>query len=234
MSDKFTKIYNNHMRTKEYLEFMDSKYFSTYMFLRGAIIRDSEFVKFGANRNTETYALFYTYFKNGKLVSHYALSSMAKYFNKTKGAISKRIKELEKKGFIKIHRRLTKDGVANDYEFGYYTGEYGTGDYTEHYYLDEYFDKIYQKQRDEREAAKFEASFHKVSNEDKIVEIDINKFDNIVVTENSTLKDVILQFNNPKDYVDFRMHRAGRTFDTIEADKSYREWYKIYNSCKCL
>lgn len=145
MRDDFMKIYNDHMRATEFLEFMDSKCFSTYMFLRAAIIREREFVSFGKGRNTDSYRIYYIYFKKGKLVARYSMATMGEYFNKAKSVISKRIKELEKRGFIKIHKFITDTGIAYDYELGYYTGTFGTDDYKEHYYMDEYFDKLCNK-----------------------------------------------------------------------------------------
>lgn len=230
MGNNFMKIYNEHTRTTEFLEFMESKSFSTYMFLRASIIRDSEFIRYGAGRNTDAYRIYYTYFRHGKLVAHYAMSTMAKYCNKTKGAMSKRIKELEDKGFLKIHKYKTKDGIAYDYEFGYYTGKYGTDDYREYYYLDDYFDKIYAEERIKREEAKFNSQFNKVVDEEvKEAYVDTSKFDLIKIKPDATLRDVINMFDDPNEYVEFIMYSEGRTFGDEELKKHFKNWYAVHN-----
>ena len=146
----FTKICNKHMMTKEYLEFMENKCFSTYIFLRGSIIKESDYVLNSEPLKPDTYRLYHTYYKNNKLVTHYTMSTMGKYFNKTKSAISKRIKELEVRGFIKIYKYISRlDGITYDYELGWYDGEYGCADYKEYYYMDNYFDKVCENYTDD-------------------------------------------------------------------------------------
>ena len=233
MSNNFMKIYNEHTRTSEFLEFMENKCFSTYMFLRGSIIRESDYVTNGKALKTDAYRIYHTYFKKNKLVSHYAMSTMGKYFNKTKSVISKRIKELEEKGFIKIHKYMTKDGVNYDYEIGYYTGKYGTDDYKEYYYMDNYFDKVYEKERTKKEEEKFNLNFADLDSNDEIVEddyIDTDKLKFIEIKPGTTLRDVISLFDDPKKYLEFRMYKEGRAITEEAAKQHYKNWYAVHNT----
>jgi predicted transcriptional regulator len=156
MGDNYMKVYNNHTRTKEFLQFMETSRFSTYMFLRGAIIRGSAYIDYGKKINTESSRIYNDYFKKGKLVSHYSIKDMAEFCGKNKSSISRRIADLEKDGFIRIHKRNTPKGISYDYELGGHTGVYGKDSYEEWYYMDNHFSKIYDKQRCIREDAKWE------------------------------------------------------------------------------
>ncbi len=148
MSDEFIKVYNNHMRTKEYIAFKMTNKSALYEFLRTHIIRESDRIKTPVSSGNGDYRIYRNYFKKGKLVSSYSQEKISEYFGISQPAISKHIKALVEKGFIKIHRRPTTAGVAYDYEFGWYTGKYGTDDYKEYYYLDEHFNKVVENYKE--------------------------------------------------------------------------------------
>lgn len=142
MSEMFIKVYNNHMRTKEYIAFKMTNKSVLYEFLKANIIRESVSIKTPVSSVNSGYRIYRDYFKKGKLVSSYSQEKISEYFGISQPAISKHIIALSKEGFIKIHKILTAGGIAYDYELGWYDGEYGSADYKEYYYLDEHFDKI--------------------------------------------------------------------------------------------
>lgn len=148
MSDEFIKVYNNHMRTKEYIAFKMTNKSALYEFLRTHIIRESDRIKTPVSSGNGDYRIYRNYFKKGKLVSSYSQEKISEYFGISQPAISKHIIALSKEGFIKIHKILTAGGIAYDYELGWYDGECGCADYFEYYYLDEHFDKIVENYKE--------------------------------------------------------------------------------------
>jgi DNA-binding transcriptional ArsR family regulator len=152
----FLKIEHKFFRTKEYLNFLRKPEMATYYFLRSAIIRNSKEVQIGGGNAKYIY---YNYFNNGKLVSRYPQKLIGEYMGIKQPSVSKHILYLVKNGFIKVHERKVKDGVAKYYEFGKWEGEWDSNSYKEIYYLDEYFIEIYKKEKEERDFNKYEIEY---------------------------------------------------------------------------
>lgn len=217
MSDKFIKVYNKFYTTKEYITFKMTNKSALYEFLRAYIIRESDRIKIPIRGGNGGYRIYRDYFKKGKLVSSYSQEKISEYFGISQPAISKHIKALVEKGFIKIHRRPTAEGVAYDYEFGWYTGESGKPDYKEHYYLDEYFSKLADEERKLRDEAKY----------GKYDEGPLEMVEENPITAAEEYEHIISKFKTPDGFVAYAMEQCGRAFSAEEMRQHRELWEEV-------
>lgn len=227
MGNNFIKVMSNHFKVDEYIKFMRSPQFVVYMFLKNAIIRESaELVGLKNSKMSEKAGRIYNNYFRGKckLVSTYSLNNMAKYLKMSKTRLSAHVNKLEDDGFIKIHKRSTPLGQANDYEFGYYTGKFGSADYKEHYYADEYFDKLYNETKEE-----------KPDEEEYTIEnyIEDNKYvyENLHIDDTWSGLDVMRVFSNKLDYITYKQCEMGR-FLTDEEKNTFGERWAFSHKAK--
>ena len=221
MSNQFIKNYNRFYRTKEYLKFKIATKSVVYEFLRAAIIRESFSVKLPVHGGNGGSRIYRDFFKNGKLVSSYSQKNIAECFGFSQQAISRHIKALVKDGFIKLHKRETDMGIAYDYEFGWYTGEFGKPDYKEYYYLDEYFDKVYTEERKARD----EAKFGKYDYDGPLEEVEREE-----LTPEEEYGHIIIKFKTPDGFVVYAMEQAGRVFSADEMRQHRALWERVHSA----
>lgn len=228
MSDnKFIKIMSNYLKVDEYIKFMRSPQFVVYMFLRNAIIRESAgLVELKKNTmSTGAGRIYTTYFRKGKLVSTYSLNNVAEYLGMNKSNVSRHVNKLNDDGFIKIHKRNTPLGQANDYEFGVYTGQFGSGNYKEHHYADQYFDKLYNERKNTKN---LEIS------EDYTIEmyIEENKhvYGHLNIDDTWSGLNIMRAFNNKLDYITYKQCDCGRFLTEEEKETLGDRWMCSYKT----
>lgn len=223
MADNFIKVMFNHLKVDEYVEFMSTPQYRVYMFLRCAIIRESaELVGIKNNKMTRGAGRIYSdYFRDKrKLVSTYSLKNLSKYLNISKANLSRYVNRLNDAGFIKINKRTTELGLANDYEFGYYDGKFGTESYKEHYYMDEHFDKLYEDRIENMKSdnTKEEYTINEYINEHKYV------YEYLHIDDTWSGLDVMRAFTNKLDYITYKQCEMGRFLTDDEKNTFGDRW----------
>jgi hypothetical protein len=131
-------------KNNEFLKWFGTKECALYYFLKSYIIRESYL--FNEPWYHPGYFIYINYFRNGMLVARYSQEDLAKIFKTDEKRIRERLRNLAKKGFItKIKTRKGSVDVMY-YQFGTWTGEYGTDTYKESYFLNQLHDLKVQEE----------------------------------------------------------------------------------------
>jgi hypothetical protein len=125
-------------KSNEFLKWFGTKECALYYFLKSYIIRESYL--FDEPWYHPGYFTYINYFKNGMLVARYSQEDLANIFRTDKKRIKDRLRGLNKKGFIKKIKTRKGSVDVMYYQFGTWTGEYGTDTYRENYFLNQWYD----------------------------------------------------------------------------------------------
>lgn len=133
-------------RSTEYLDFMKTRDYPLYQFLRANIVRESKL--FAMPYYHPAYGIYKKFYKNGQLVARYPQTLLAEILKTPEHRLRERLNSLEEKGFLnKIKTRYRSSSICF-YELGTWTGKIGDKKtYKEDFYMDLYFTKVAENEK---------------------------------------------------------------------------------------